>query len=182
MHRTVTLKRCIAASTLLLVATSIFGRDRPDWLTLSVGEASVEQAIYLYGIPDFVTANLLWADFMQRQAKPRRLEGFSMEYLPLRGKLTVLSGPLGTASTATLDFHNDVLVARTWTYRGPTLSSGMSAWTSDAALQLTRNQMLLVSSKRVGGLLLTVSCPTSGRSLLCVGEINASLSSNGTAE
>ena len=170
-----TMKWWVTACVLLVVSTRLSGGAPPDWLRLRVGKDKVEQAVYLFGIPDSVRVDLPWSEFVQHQATPTKIEWFSLVYLPLRGKLTVLNGPLGAASTATLDFQNDMLVARTWTYQGSTLSSAMSAWTSDPALQLKQNQKLLISSKRVGMLSLTVSCPTNGQSLICMGELNVYL-------
>ena len=165
----------IVLAFLLFGTSPVLGGDGPSWKSLKLGTSTLDQVVYRFGAPDSVRTDFSWADFGSHQSRPRRLQWFSLVYLPLRGTLPIHSGPLGMASTTTLDFDGDRLMAILWEYQGPTASAAFHAWLADSTLQLKANDKLLLSSKAVGDTLLFVSCPTADKPLFCSDAISVSL-------
>ncbi|MEK6376137.1 MAG: hypothetical protein AABO58_25975 [Acidobacteriota bacterium] len=163
----------------ILVACAALAQDvpaQPAWDSLKIGQTSAERAVYLFGVPDYVRIDLDWRQFTARQQKPRRYEQYSFMYFPIRGELAIFRGPLGYASSAELGFENDKLFSSQWTYRGPRLQSAYNAWIADKSQELGVAGKLLISSKRVLGSLMFVSCPLGDKPLQCLDEITVMIS------
>lgn len=169
---------CLVLLVVLLTALTLAAQQstfESKWQSLKVRKTTADNAIYLFGVPDYVRTDMQWPEFVNHQQRPNRLHGYSLVYLPLRQDLTVFNGPLGRASSASLYFENDRLASAEWTYSGPYATAAYTKWLADDALALKVAGRLLISSKPAAGATLYVLCGLGEKPLTCADEITVTL-------
>jgi hypothetical protein len=110
-------------SVALMLPQSAPDSATPKWLLVRPG-TSEANVIYRCGIPDSVVASMRWEDFQRlrhSRGDPVQLlnevgGGYTFEYLNVR-ELQILQGPLGGATSASVNIVDGKVTQVIWTYR-----------------------------------------------------------------
>ncbi len=162
----------------LAFGSVVFGQqDRTaPWQEVAIAQTDTERALYLFGIPDSVRADMTWAEYLTFERSPKSLSGVCFIYLPLRS-IPVLVGPLGTATSAQVCFQSNRVSSIEWSYSSDRMAHAHAAWLQDAGSERRLAGRVQISSKQVKNGTLFVLCGVGTSPPACEGEITARLQS-----
>src|SRR4051812_43804112 len=142
------------------------------WQSFRPGRSTPTEVLELFGSPDHVEIELKWREFVNFQAAPRRVTGYSMKYSPLppRGELSILVGPLGRASSAFVYVDDGRARYIEWDYCCIYSAPAVQKLLADEAFQVKLTGKLMIGTKTIshGELYVTFSSDESAR---CTGDV-----------
>ncbi len=111
----------VTVAFLLIVSQPLAAQKRlQSWESIRLGVTAEGEILYKFGLPDYVVIAMHYDEFQVfRTTRTAAFDWwYTFKYLPIRGSVPILDGPLGRADAAEVSFSSSTgkVVQVEWTY------------------------------------------------------------------